>query len=144
MTQECLGNWPFTWKPTMSDLGLNPQLYPVLVGDHHPSDEDAERLFAIAMTDSPWLVDWQQYGGFANGLWASGLEHLLYHGYKIDQTCALGAVMYDFQGWRGTGILQACGHPVEIRGSSGEWVNYFLNTFPFRCGKCAAIQGQMN
>ena len=126
-------------------MGLNPELYNHLNPDMgHPSEADIDHLFSIAMTDSPWLQDWQGLGGFANHLWASGLEHLVYENKTLDQTCAVGVSVLDQFGWRGSGILNACGHTVEIKTFDQYYTVYYMNNFPFQCQKCKKILESMN
>ena len=123
----------------MTDMGLNgwTWLNPAM---KHPTDEDAERLFSVAITDSPWLEDWQAQGGFSNPLWASGLEHLAYpKGYEIGQTCALGVGIMDAMGWRGSGILNGCGHTVEIKTFDQYYTYKYMQELPHKCKKCRKL-----
>lgn len=121
----------------MAEMSLNHELYPVKPGSRHISDADAEMLFSQAGADSPDLQAWSAAGGFHNYLWASGLEHLLH--YSLSSTCMAGVVVLDNFGWRATGILQNCGHPVEMKFDSDEWAPWYLNNLPIPCRKCEKL-----
>jgi hypothetical protein len=129
----------------LADMSLNVDLYPYInpkVG--HPSDAAIEKLMDGAMTDSPWLHDYLAMGGSDNHLWASGLEHLIWVGETLSQTCSLGVGVLDKFGWRATGILQECGHPVIFHFRKQDYIPKYLNEFPVNCRYCAELLGTGN
>lgn len=126
----------------MLDMGFNNLVWsnPNM---RHPSDSDLEMAAAAAGTDSPWLEQWSREGGMNNILWASGLEHLVYKNHVLDQTCGLGVVVHDPFGWRATGILSQCGHPILIH-ANPEVLQKYLNELPFECHYCKTAMENKN
>jgi hypothetical protein len=133
------------WSADLPDMSLNTDLYDWVnpkVG--HPSDAAIEKLMGSAMTDSPWLHDYLAMGGSQNHLWASGLEHLVWMGETLSDTCSLGVGVLDKFGWRATGILSGCGHPIMFYFKQQDMIPKYLNEFPVNCKYCAELLGTEN